>query len=144
MLKTPGRRQKNSFQVEESKDRYFSLLVNEIGNRQTDILFVGLGFPKQEYFIDKLRQYIEEISYRGTPNFDNLPKSSYSRNLFNHGLIMMAVGGSLDYISGRVPRAPEWMRRKGFEWLFRLVNEPWRLVRQLRGGEFFLKVILEK
>ncbi len=49
----------------------------------------------------------------------------------------IGVGGSLDYLAGRVPRAPELMRRLGLEWLFRLFRQPWRLPRMLRGAPFF-------
>ena len=41
----------------------------------------------------------------------------------------MGVGGSFDYLTGRVPRAPAWMRSAGLEWLFRLGRQPWRLKR---------------
>lgn len=40
--------------------------------------------------------------------------------------VAIGVGGTFDYLAGRVPRAPEWMRRRGLEWLFRLVRQPWR------------------
>lgn len=42
----------------------------------------------------------------------------------------MGVGGTLDVLSGRIPRAPETWRRLGLEWLWRLVRQPWRLRRQ--------------
>jgi N-acetylglucosaminyldiphosphoundecaprenol N-acetyl-beta-D-mannosaminyltransferase len=38
----------------------------------------------------------------------------------------IGVGGSFDYLSGAVPRAPGWMRRAGLEWLYRLLRQPWR------------------
>jgi N-acetylglucosaminyldiphosphoundecaprenol N-acetyl-beta-D-mannosaminyltransferase len=40
--------------------------------------------------------------------------------------VAIGVGGSFDYLSGRVLRAPNWMRRLGLEWLFRLIRQPWR------------------
>ncbi|MGC1185173.1 MAG: WecB/TagA/CpsF family glycosyltransferase [Candidatus Dormiibacterota bacterium] len=51
--------------------------------------------------------------------------------------IGIGVGGTLDYLAGRVPRAPIMLRRMGLEWTFRLVRQPWRLPRMLRGGRFF-------
>jgi N-acetylglucosaminyldiphosphoundecaprenol N-acetyl-beta-D-mannosaminyltransferase len=45
--------------------------------------------------------------------------------------VAVGVGGAFDFIAGRVPRAPRWMRRFGLEWLYRLVKEPWRWRRQL-------------
>ena len=72
-----------------------------------DILFVALGFPKQERFI---------IDHK-----DEIPAT-----------VLMAVGGSFDYISGKIPRAPKFLRLAGLEWLFRLILQPWRIFRQLQ------------
>lgn len=72
-----------------------------------DILFVGLGFPKQERWI---------LEHK-----DEIPAT-----------VIMAVGGAFDFISGRVPRAPEIVRKFGFEWIFRLIIQPWRIFRQLQ------------
>lgn len=71
-----------------------------------DLLFVALGAIKQERWI-----------------FDHLKKSPVH--------VMMGVGGAFDYFSGKVPRAPKALRDLGFEWLFRLVVQPWRIKRQL-------------
>ena len=76
-----------------------------------DILFVALGFPKQERWI---------IEHK-----DEIPAK-----------VLMAVGGSFDYISGRIPRAPTVLRMVGLEWLFRLILEPWRFWRQLQIWHF--------
>jgi len=72
-----------------------------------DILFVGLGFPKQEEWIMERK--------------DEIPAK-----------IIMAVGGAFDFYSGRVNRAPSFIRAVGLEWLFRLAIQPWRFFRQLR------------
>ncbi|MDO8618917.1 MAG: WecB/TagA/CpsF family glycosyltransferase [Candidatus Daviesbacteria bacterium] len=71
----------------------------------TDMLFVAFGHGKQEKWIA-----------------DNLPQVPVK--------LAMGVGGAFDVISGKVPRAPEWMRAIGLEWLFRLVIQPWRIKRQ--------------
>lgn len=71
-----------------------------------DLLFVAFGPPKQEKWVAK-----------------NLDKISVK--------VVMTVGGGLDYLSGQVIRAPIWMRKLGFEWLFRLIVQPWRIKRQL-------------
>ncbi len=73
---------------------------------KTDILFVAFGPPKQEKWIAK--------------NLDKIPVK-----------VAMGVGGSFDIISGNIPRASKWIRKLRFEWLFRLVIEPWRIKRQL-------------
>lgn len=101
-------------------DIYFSRLGREIVRKGTRIVFVALGPPKQEHFIMRLTREI--------PN----------------GVIVMAVGGSFDIISGRLPRAPKFMRAAGFEWLWRLILEPRRIVRQVALFEFILLVLREK
>lgn len=90
-----------------------------IHNTVIDILFVAFGAPKQELWIDK--------------NLDKLPVK-----------IAVGVGGSFDYISGNVKRAPLLIRLIGFEWLFRLIFQPWRIKRQLTLLEFMWLVWKEK
>ncbi len=107
----------------ERTELYFKNLVKELQDKKIDILFVALGFPKQEYFISQLSVVSSQVSVRP--------------------LILMGVGGAFDYISGRVQRAPLWMKEKGLEWLYRLVNEPWRYKRQLAGMSFFWQVFLD-
>lgn len=88
-------------------------------NGHIDILFVAYGFPKQEEWIAE--------------NLEQLPFTA-----------AMGVGGAFDYISGRVSRAPAWVRRLGFEWLWRLVRQPWRIKRQLKLVEFMWLVFKAK
>lgn len=80
---------------------------DEMGKSNIEILFVGLGFPKQEKWI---LEHKDEIG----------------------ASVIMAVGGSLDFISGRVARAPKLVQSVGLEWLFRLAIQPWRFRRQAR------------
>lgn len=64
-----------------------------------------------------------------------------ARHLESSGArVGIGVGGSLDYLAGRVPRAPTWLRAAGLEWTFRLLRQPWRLPRMLRGAPFFWEV----
>src|SRR5258708_29399140 len=58
--------------------------------------------------------------------------------------IVRGVGGSFDVLSGRLKRAPGWMRRLGIEWLYRLVQEPWRWKRIAQLPVFAWKVLREK
>lgn len=74
---------------------------------KTDLLFVAFGHPKQEKWIA-----------------ENLNKLDVK--------VAMGVGGAFDFLSGKVPRAPVWIRNLGFEWLFRLTVEPWRIRRQIK------------
>ncbi|MEN9407420.1 MAG: hypothetical protein RLZZ455_636 [Candidatus Parcubacteria bacterium] len=78
-----------------------------------DILFVAFGFPKQEEW---MANHLGKIPVR----------------------IMMGVGGAFDYLSGKVPRAPFFLRAIGLEWLFRLFVQPWRWRRQLSLISFFM------
>ena len=81
-----------------------------------DILFVAFGPPKQEKWIAK-----------------NLPILSVK--------VAMGVGGAFDFLSGKIPRAPNWMRILGLEWLFRLIVQPWRIKRQLRLVKFLFAML---
>lgn len=76
-----------------------------------NLIFVAFGSPFQEKWI------------------------SHHRDQF-HGMVCMGVGGAFDYLSGTVPRAPFFLRRIGFEWIFRLFIQPWRIKRQLRLVSF--------
>jgi len=58
--------------------------------------------------------------------------------------LAMGVGGVFDFIAGRVRRAPRWLRRIGFDWLFRLAVQPWRWRRQLTIPQFLWQVLLER
>lgn len=84
-----------------------------------DILFVAYGFPKQEEW---MAAHVGKIPVR----------------------VMMSVGGAFDYVSGNVSRAPLLIRSIGFEWLFRLVVQPWRIKRQLALIHFVFLVLKEK
>ncbi|MGW4639195.1 WecB/TagA/CpsF family glycosyltransferase [Sphaerisporangium sp. NPDC004334] len=70
-----------------------------------DLVFVGLGFPKQDRLIGLLRA--------------DLPQAWF-----------VGCGSAIGFAAGAVRRAPEWMRRSGLEWLFRLAAEPGRLARR--------------
>jgi N-acetylglucosaminyldiphosphoundecaprenol N-acetyl-beta-D-mannosaminyltransferase len=67
-----------------------------------DIVYVGLGFPKQERLIDGLAS--------------SLP-----------GVWFISCGAAIPFAAGALPRAPRWMQRAGLEWVFRLLSEPRRL-----------------
>jgi N-acetylglucosaminyldiphosphoundecaprenol N-acetyl-beta-D-mannosaminyltransferase len=68
-----------------------------------------------------------------------------ARNLGRSGAAVgMGVGGAFDFISGRVPRAPRWMRERGLEWLHRLSREPWRWRRMLALPRFVIRVMRER
>jgi N-acetylglucosaminyldiphosphoundecaprenol N-acetyl-beta-D-mannosaminyltransferase len=83
------------------------------------VLLVAFGAPKQEMWIERAGRRID------TP-------------------VAIGVGGAFDYLTGRVPRAPAWMRRAGMEWTYRLVRQPWRARRMAVLPGFALRVIRER
>lgn len=86
-----------------------------------DILFCNFGAPDQEKFIADLKKYNRHIK------------------------LAMGVGGSFDFISGKVLRAPKWMRRIGIEWFWRLMMNPKRISRVIKAVIIFpVKIILNK
>jgi N-acetylglucosaminyldiphosphoundecaprenol N-acetyl-beta-D-mannosaminyltransferase len=91
-------------------------VLEQIKHSRRDILFVGLGAPRQEFWAAKHYQDL------GVP-------------------VTMVIGGSLDAISGRVKRAPVVFQKLGIEWLYRLAKEPKRWKRQLKLVEFMLMVV---
>ncbi|MBI3342658.1 WecB/TagA/CpsF family glycosyltransferase [Candidatus Gottesmanbacteria bacterium] len=99
---------------------YVGQIASHIVKSGTRIIFVGLGAPKQEFFVERLAYHLSLISYH---------------------CAVMSVGGSFDIIAGRVPRAPLLLRTIGVEWLWRLVREPWRFGRQLRLLQFLWMVL---
>jgi len=76
-------------------------MVEQINRSGANILFVGLGCPKQEYWMAERRGKINAV--------------------------MLGVGAAFDFHSGLKPQAPAWMQAIGLEWLFRLITEPRRL-----------------
>jgi N-acetylglucosaminyldiphosphoundecaprenol N-acetyl-beta-D-mannosaminyltransferase len=95
-------------------------LIENINRAAPDVLWVGLGTPKQEMWMHRHRDKLR------------VP-------------VMIGVGAAFDFLSLRKSQAPVWIRERGFEWLFRLTREPKRLwKRYLIGGfEFVFLVALE-
>ncbi len=88
------------------------LILELIRAARPDVLAVAYGAPRQDLWI---RRYAKELGEAGVG-------------------VALGVGGTFDFLAGRVRRAPLWMQRAGLEWLFRLLVQPrriWRLHRQL-------------
>lgn len=92
-------------------------IVGKINDANPDILLVAFGAPKQEKFIFA---YKNELKVK----------------------VAVGVGGTFDYISGNVKRAPRWMRSLGLEWLYRLFRQPSRLGRIFRAVVVFPMLVL--
>ncbi|MCX5704014.1 MAG: WecB/TagA/CpsF family glycosyltransferase [Candidatus Omnitrophica bacterium] len=80
-------------------------IVEDINKSGSDIIWVGLGSPKQDLWMYEHRGRI------------NAP-------------VMIGVGAAFDFLAGTKPQAPPWVGDNGFEWLFRLITEPKRLWRR--------------
>jgi N-acetylglucosaminyldiphosphoundecaprenol N-acetyl-beta-D-mannosaminyltransferase len=89
--------------------------------------------------INKFRPHLLFVAY-GAPMQEKWIAANLSQLKIN---VAMGVGGAFDYLAGRVQRAPQWLRSAGLEWLWRLIQEPWRWKRQLRLGKFTLLVLKE-
>ncbi len=96
-------------------------IFTELSDLQVDILLVAMGVPRQEEWISR--------------NLEKLP-----------GCVAIGVGGLLDFVSERIPRAPLWMRKANIEWCFRLYCEPVRLFKRYIIGNplFIARVFLSK
>ncbi|HEV7750786.1 MAG TPA: WecB/TagA/CpsF family glycosyltransferase [Baekduia sp.] len=80
-------------------------VVAEINHAKPDVVWVGIGVPKQEKWMAALRDRIDAP-------------------------VLVGVGAAFDFHAGLVPQAPSWMQSAGLEWLFRLSKEPRRLWRR--------------
>ncbi len=103
------------------KEKSLSVVLDELNELKPDILLVAMGVPGQEEWINR--------------HLDKLPPC-----------VAIGVGGLLDFVSERIPRAPMWMRKANIEWCFRLYCEPARLFRRYIIGNplFIWRVFLEK
>jgi len=94
-------------------------VLDQINSVHPDVLWVGLGSPKQDFWMKKNRDKL------------NVP-------------VMIGVGAAFDFLAGTKPQAPLWMRRVGLEWFFRFCCEPKRLwKRYLIGNSKFIYWIIK-
>jgi N-acetylglucosaminyldiphosphoundecaprenol N-acetyl-beta-D-mannosaminyltransferase len=95
-------------------------IAEQVNRARPDIVCVAFGCPKQEKWISRYRESLDAT-------------------------IFLTIGASLDFISGRLRRAPEWIQNAGLEWLWRLAQEPRRLwKRYLIGNTIFLYMIVKE
>ncbi len=95
-------------------------IITDIQMNKPDIIFVAFGHEKQEIWIDQYAGMLTGVK------------------------IAMGVGGSFDYISGSVRRAPKWLRIIGFEWVYRFFTQPKRLSRMINATIIFPYYALTK
>lgn len=94
-------------------------IIKQINDSKAEVLLVGLGAPKQEKWI---YQHAAELNSK----------------------VIMGIGGTIDIFAGSAALAPEFMRKAGLEWLFRLVKEPRRFKRMLDLPRFMLLTFKKK
>ena len=88
-------------------------LVRRVNAARPDIVWVGLGTPRQDEFVDRFRDRLDAA--------------------------LIAVGAAFDFLAGTKRQAPPWLQDHGLEWVFRLATEPARLWRRyLIGNAVFL------
>lgn len=106
-----------------SRNGYFdfsdSAVIEAVQATQPDIVFVAIGYPKQEQWI---HQYMKTAS-KG---------------------LLMGVGGSFDVLSGKSKRAPKIFIKLNIEWLYRLIKQPFRIKRMMALPRFLREVKNEK
>ena len=95
-------------------------ITREINNTNPDIVWVGLGAPKQENWM---------AAHKG-----------------KIGGLMIGVGAGFDYHAGNIKRAPLWMQKTGLEWLYRLIQDPKRLFKRYltTNSRFILLLLTER
>jgi N-acetylglucosaminyldiphosphoundecaprenol N-acetyl-beta-D-mannosaminyltransferase len=86
-------------------DEEIDAVVAEINHAKPDVVWVGIGVPKQEKWMAALRDRIDAP-------------------------VLVGVGAAFDFHAGLIPQAPAWMQSAGLEWLYRLSKEPRRLWRR--------------
>jgi N-acetylglucosaminyldiphosphoundecaprenol N-acetyl-beta-D-mannosaminyltransferase len=93
-------------------------IVTQLNQAAPDIIWVGLGTPKQDLWMAAHRSQL------------NAP-------------VLIAVGAAFDFHAGKISQAPKWMQSAGLEWLFRLIQEPRRLwYRYLVYNPLFVVLVL--
>lgn len=96
------------------------LMLAQIKQTNPDILCVAFGHKKQETWMDQHKEMFPSVK------------------------LMMGVGGAFDFYGGKVKRAPLMMRRLGIEWLWRLIQEPWRIRRICRAVLVFPVLVIKE
>jgi N-acetylglucosaminyldiphosphoundecaprenol N-acetyl-beta-D-mannosaminyltransferase len=93
-------------------------IVGRINDSGARLLYVAYGAPKQDKWIARNRAALPGVG------------------------VAVGVGGSLDFVTGRAARAPQWAQEMGLEWLHRLYKEPWRWRRMLALPRFAWRVLI--
>jgi N-acetylglucosaminyldiphosphoundecaprenol N-acetyl-beta-D-mannosaminyltransferase len=92
-------------------------IADRINEARPDVVWVGIGVPKQEKWMARMRERLDAP-------------------------VLCGVGAAFDFHAGRVSQAPEWMQKRGLEWTYRIAQEPRRLLpRYLYYNPRFLRMV---
>lgn len=93
-------------------------LIDDIAAQRPDVVFVAMGSPRQELLMEEMQG--------------------------RHPAVYQGLGGSFDVYTGQVQRAPSWWVEHHLEWLYRLLQEPTRIKRQIHLVRFLMRVTLNR
>lgn len=93
-------------------------LIDDIAAQRPDVVFVAMGSPRQELLMEEMQG--------------------------RHPAVYQGLGGSFDVYTGQVQRAPSWWVEHHLEWLYRLLQEPTRIKRQIHLVRFLMRVALNR
>lgn len=91
-------------------------VIEAIRKSEADIVFVGIGFPKEDKWIHKI-------------------KNEFKNTVF------ISIGGNIDTLSGQIRKAPPYFMKRGLDWFYRIITKPWRIGRLLRTLLFFMIIV---
>ncbi len=94
-------------------------VIEAMRKSEANIIFVGLGFPKEDKWIGKIR-------------------NEFSNTVF------VGVGGYLDVISGEIRKAPNFFMERDLDWFYRILIRPWRIHRLIMVGFFYTQALLKR
>ncbi|MBN2079431.1 MAG: WecB/TagA/CpsF family glycosyltransferase [Spirochaetes bacterium] len=94
-------------------------VVEAMRKSEANIIFVGLGFPREDRWIAKI-------------------KGEFKNAVF------ISIGGCIDVISGEVRKAPAFFIERGLEWFYRIITRPWRAGRLVRVAIFFIMAVIKR
>jgi len=96
-------------------------IVKMINQSKAELLFLGMPSPQKEIFVEKYKNQLINVKY------------------------ILGIGGYFDILSGSIKRAPLWMQKFGFEWIYRFAQEPRRMwKRYLFGNSKFICLVLKE
>lgn len=93
--------------------------IRQINESHADIVWIGLGSPKQEYWMSSNRERLKAP-------------------------VLIGVGAAFDFLSGEKQQAPRWVQRSGFEWFYRLLQEPKRMWGRYKKYPLFCWLVLRQ